>query len=255
MSAGIIHGDIKPLNALVFDGDGKRIVKLADFGDASICDNEQSLALLPKSVPWDPPEHHYRGIPYQEAKKMDIYSFGLLCLWVILGDYLYLSLDTSRPHPSGKSSDDRQTTVDILATVRRTREIQEVAKECVLACESLTREQRFNLDRLFTVTLAEDSKARSTDFGTLFKILCDDNDTGIQMSPNCKLVSGKWIHRMDDPSRRKSLGAPHKKHWAIPMRQLTAKDQWDGFHANFNVSLLKTSALMESRQSISLQDI
>ncbi|KAI4266963.1 MAG: hypothetical protein L6R38_008457 [Xanthoria sp. 2 TBL-2021] len=105
MSAGIIHGDIKPLNALVFDGDGKRIVKLADFGDASICDNEQSLALLPKSVPWDPPEHHYRGIPYQEAKKMDIYSFGYGTARNLEQSYKWLEL-------SGKTKEDLERQVE-----------------------------------------------------------------------------------------------------------------------------------------------
>ncbi|KAL8853067.1 MAG: hypothetical protein Q9221_002097 [Calogaya cf. arnoldii] len=114
------------------------------------------------------------------------------------------------------------------------REIQEVAKECVLACESLTREQRFNLDKLFTVTLAEDSKARSTDFGALYKLLCDDKDTGIQISQNWTLVSGEWIYRMGDPSSMKTLDVPLKKHWATSMRQLATKDQWEGLHPNFN---------------------
>lgn len=224
---------------MVFEGDGKRVVRLADFGDASICDNEESLSKLPRSVPWEPPEHHYRGIPYKQATAMDIYSFGLLCLWVILGDYLHLSLADPRLHPCGNQSpDDRHSTVDILATVKKTRDIQEVARECVLACESLTGEQRSNLDTLFTATLAEDFNARSTDFQTLLKILGDDIDLGNQPRRARELVSGVWISYMLD--KPKSFWIPNKKHWAPSVRQITTKDQWEGIHPFFNVSLVKT---------------
>ncbi|KAL9038077.1 MAG: hypothetical protein Q9180_003353, partial [Flavoplaca navasiana] len=253
---GIIHGDVKPLNALVFERDGKRIVKLADFGDASICDNDESLALLPKSVPWDPPEHHFRGFPYKRARAMDIYSFGLLCLWVTLGDYLYLSLADPRLLPCGEHPPDiRHTTVDTLAIVKEAENIQEVAKECVLACESLTPEQRSNLANLFTLTLAKDPNARSTDFHAILKMLGDNNDTGIQISPRTKIVSGRWVTEyvrsyphMDDPPKTHELDAPLNKHWAPSMRQITTKNQSQGLHPSFKLAGYMTVLLSADRR-------
>lgn len=40
--------------------------------------------VLPKSTPWFNPEWHHRGVSIEHAKRMDIFSLGMLCLWVIL---------------------------------------------------------------------------------------------------------------------------------------------------------------------------
>jgi serine/threonine protein kinase len=59
------------------------VAKVKDFGYSSIMVNEGHSVLMPKTVPWNAPEHHHRGFSPQDAKRMDIYSFGLLCLWIL----------------------------------------------------------------------------------------------------------------------------------------------------------------------------
>ena len=44
--------------------------------------------ILPKSRPWNAPEHHFGEFNAQEAKKTDVYSFGMLCLWFLFGNRL-----------------------------------------------------------------------------------------------------------------------------------------------------------------------
>ena len=76
----IIHGDVKPLNALVFEHDGKRIVSSLILGMLRPVTLMNYNILLPNSMPWNAPEHHIRGISFSKPTKMDIYSFGMPCL-------------------------------------------------------------------------------------------------------------------------------------------------------------------------------
>jgi serine/threonine protein kinase len=89
----IIHGDIKPQNVLVFkDGAGMTAIKLADFGFATLATGEARNVLLPMSRPWNAPEHRFGGFDFPEAKKTEVYSFGMLCLWVLFEKSLSQSL-------------------------------------------------------------------------------------------------------------------------------------------------------------------
>ena len=50
------------------------------------------LIHMPRSRGWNAPEWHHRGFTYRDAEKMDVYSFGLLCLWLFFFDELeYIS--------------------------------------------------------------------------------------------------------------------------------------------------------------------
>ena len=70
---------------LVFKGAITRIttVKVADFGYSTLTAGGSGTVLLQKSRPWNAPEHHFGEFKAHEAKKTDVYSFGMLCLWVL----------------------------------------------------------------------------------------------------------------------------------------------------------------------------
>ncbi|KAF2800340.1 kinase-like protein [Melanomma pulvis-pyrius CBS 109.77] len=82
----IIHGDVKPQNVLMFEErPGIYNAKVADFGLSTYFHGEKDLVQIPQSVPWNAPEHHHRYFRPQDAKAMDVYSFGMLCLWLLFG--------------------------------------------------------------------------------------------------------------------------------------------------------------------------
>ena len=63
-------------------------VKVADFGYSTPTVGKAGKVLLPKSRPWNAPEHHFGEFEVQEAKKTDVYSFGMLCLWILFENRL-----------------------------------------------------------------------------------------------------------------------------------------------------------------------
>jgi serine/threonine protein kinase len=93
MDSGIIHGDIKPENVLIFKKhpDAPDAVnftaKIIDFGYSTRYEDDDEYILMPRSRPWNAPEHCFKCKPV-EARKMDLYSFGMLCLWVMFEKHL-----------------------------------------------------------------------------------------------------------------------------------------------------------------------
>jgi serine/threonine protein kinase len=57
-------------------------IKIADFASACFGGSEDEPVKVSRTEPWDAPEWHPRSFLLKDAKKMDIYSFGLLCLWL-----------------------------------------------------------------------------------------------------------------------------------------------------------------------------
>jgi serine/threonine protein kinase len=102
-----IHGDIKPSNVLVFHEDGQLVVKLSDFGYSSILgEGFEFMINIPKSRPWCAPELEERTQPFTipEAKKTDIFSLGLLALWLFFGSDLVSNVG-SQPDDDSMSLD------------------------------------------------------------------------------------------------------------------------------------------------------
>ena len=106
---------------------------------------------------------------------MDIYSFGLLCLWVLFGDSLSLSA-ASLNHCQDDDHDITRLppTIVMLAMLKKLNKLQDAAREVVLACKGITREQQSKLDSFFTLTFAEKPTARSSDFQLILKLLGDE---------------------------------------------------------------------------------
>ncbi|KAI1742629.1 kinase-like domain-containing protein [Xylaria scruposa] len=150
----IVHGDIKPQNVLIFpDAKMTYVAKVTDFGYSTLDVAQSERITLPRSDPWYAPEVRFdKSYSLLEAKRTDIYSFGLLLLWMI----------------SYSGTDDRKSpqAVPMIEKIKNAKEeetIIEFAKIVVNSIAELDQVEKKSLIAFFELTLAQDPSQRTVD--------------------------------------------------------------------------------------------
>ena len=156
MKAGVIHGDIKPENVLVHsESYGPCLAKVTDFGYSTLFTTESNLIIMPfYSELWAAPERHHRGMLPVHARKMDAYSFGLLCLWL-----LFYNKAVDRDHNFRRDVENPEI------------ELSHHASELLEATADLETWEKRNMKRVFRSTLAQNPDERTAYFTDLLELL------------------------------------------------------------------------------------
>lgn len=173
---GIVHGDIKPANVLVHHENNNTVsAKVADFGFSAMSSSNK-LLFLPRSVPWNAPEWHRRGFSFDQALRQDIFSFGLLCLWLLLpagsdpDSEDTLDFDNRQPRTRWLSFEN----IDNLEALKSADELCLAATLMVKSLKGLDNDQTTKLEALFNHTLSLDPSNRICNLHELFPLLHQD---------------------------------------------------------------------------------
>jgi serine/threonine protein kinase len=178
----IVHGDIKPENVLIFKDDhGNFFPKLADFGFSTLSTQEDELVRLPRSRPWDAPEWHHRGFRFPAARKMDAYSLGVLCLWLVFNETFGQNTTSSASSSNGqtgyaylKTSWKEYPRHTLLEKLKYEDELPALACYLISTAIEGNDDQKCKLESFFALTLAREPEERSSDFGRLITLLGRD---------------------------------------------------------------------------------
>jgi len=151
---GVIHGDIKPENILVFcENENQYVAKVTDFGYSTMFARDSDRILMPYSKHWTAPEYHHRGFTPMQARQMDAYSFGMLCLWLLF--------DRMMTDREGNIKEDPEISEDIV----------EYTPDLTEKTLHLSDQVNYSLHNLFKLSLSKDPAQRTADFSTFLELL------------------------------------------------------------------------------------
>ena len=177
-NSGIVHGDIKPKNILIWEEYQTRgmAVILADFGFSKFGVRDE-LIKLSRSEPWDAPEWHPRYFMLGDATKTDIYSFGLVCLWIFFRNETLAEFDL----PSTTIGDAFMgTDFDAVSRIQSKKtngdSILQLALHLLVQKTDLDDNIRSQLTTVFTLALAYDPGKRPESMEIFVKILLGSSE-------------------------------------------------------------------------------
>lgn len=169
---GVFHCDVNPRNILVWRDarNGGTAVLLADFGYSKFGAADE-LTRLPKVEPWEAPEWHPRKFELGDIQKMDMYSFGLICLWLFFREESLVDLELpSATVESAFLALDHSAVARVQSKKAEGNSILDWARNLVRRSE-LGAHVKSRLERVFDLTLDTDRSQRASSMEELTNIL------------------------------------------------------------------------------------
>jgi serine/threonine protein kinase len=169
----IVHGDLKPENVLIFqDERDVYCAKVSDFGYSTRFSNPDDVCPMPRSRPWDAPEHHFNMFTMSDARKMDIFSFGLVCCWILFEKYLArvatlpASLQWAEDLLAPKNRLD--CSKESISELKRLRKVVVFAEQLLITNDDLEAEPKEAMLKFLRASLIYEQDLRSHDLHTCF---------------------------------------------------------------------------------------
>jgi serine/threonine protein kinase len=154
------------------------VARVADFGFSTMFRSSHDFISIPaRSTPWYAPEHHRREFSPSNAKLMDIYSFGMLCLWLLFwseGTATALRHQETPPdNGEFMGFDDSLQDLNLLEKLKTgvDYKLLQWAISLVMEHKCVDNNIHDDLVQFFNLTLASKPADRSTDFEQLLNLL------------------------------------------------------------------------------------
>jgi hypothetical protein len=130
---------------------------------------------MPKSWPWNAPEHHFNRFTPAQARKMDIFSFGMLCLWVMfekcLSGITTLPQEALWAEQYFQNKDEKYLSKRVLESLKHKDKLVLLARQLVLAEQGLDDDKKHALQQFFSASLVCEPDERAAGLKQLFDCL------------------------------------------------------------------------------------
>jgi serine/threonine protein kinase len=167
--AGIVHADLKPDNIIMSrrnwpaeSGDEDYAVPVISDLGAALMGSDTDKYQLPRSRGWEAPEWHPRSFQLRNARRMDVYSFGLLAYWLLAWDAKFSQLSDDEEEAEMKRLADQASTA---------RDVTMQEAFGVLRGLQVGQERHHLLAKFFERTLASDPTSRAPSAAELLPLL------------------------------------------------------------------------------------
>jgi len=149
------------------DATGKTTVKVADFGYSTLAVGDAKNICLPKSRPWNAPEHHFGEFTTHDAKQTDVYSFGMLCLWVVSRGAPILQNNTEYTFAASTGS------CTMLEQLKYDDKLEQLANQLIdsIPPAEINAEHRHRLKEFFSLAVPLNWTKRTSDLRRLMSLL------------------------------------------------------------------------------------
>jgi hypothetical protein len=156
------------------------VAKVADFGYSTCMGAAENTSSseqvsLPWSPPWNAPEIHRDNyiLPFSEAKLSDVFSLGMLCLWLLF-----------RNEDLSKSVRGVQGEYDWLRALKEDGKMKSFARDRIHGDRGLDISRKPAIKEFFELTLSAESSRRTGDLHYLLRLLdqnADETEEGLHI--------------------------------------------------------------------------
>jgi len=171
--AGIVHGDIKQENVLVFSNGEAWTGKLIDFGYSCLGTSDNEMVKVARTRPWQAPEHNRdQFFQLHAARRMDVYSFGMLICRTFLSDELSASVGKV-----GRCDDPREhlQLLEHIDSLKASSGFLDMVLRALQSSKAIDEACREDLRRIFELTLRHEPQLRAANFDSLVSIFASED--------------------------------------------------------------------------------
>jgi serine/threonine protein kinase len=172
----MIHGDIKPENVLIFkDDQGRYVGKMTDFGYSSPYSNEEDRVMISRTRPWEAPEYDKydpQGANPANARQTDVFSFGLLCVWILFEEYLSKTKPLPKEAEWARSALQTPSSfIDMVQGLKNRNELTRLSCDLLSTQQTLAAHEVNSLKLFFCQSLSRDLCKRPSEMPQLLRYL------------------------------------------------------------------------------------
>ena len=182
------------------------MAKLTDFESSCIGNSEDDEVQLRRTLPWDAPEWHHRWFTLQDAKRQDIFSFGLVCLFFFFQPLVGETQSCTFSNSILIRILSEMDIVEALPELKSKKALSVFADSALAMFFDVSSSQRESLSRFFKSTLALEPEKRELDLQNLIRLLTFD-ESFVLLDKKERAESGK-TSVFPNPHMVASVGKP-----------------------------------------------